>query len=128
MKAAIVHITDHAILRWKQRVSDDPKLTVYNIISIIRKARQIKKNEIMPFMTPRHTNVVYAIFQNILFIMEPITINEYNLVTIITKQENFSGFPVIRKTKKIRQRFIPEQKKKKKKLPARNKRVDMSDD
>ena len=82
----------------------------------------------MPFMTPRHTNVVYAIFQNILFIMEPITINEYNLVTIITKQENFSGFPVIRKTKKIRQRFIPEQKKKKKKLPARNKRVDMSDD
>ena len=126
MKANIIHVTDHAIIRWKQRVSDDPVLSVYKIIDVVKKAKLVSKKEIIPFTTARYKNSIYAMYEDILFVMEPITIDEYNLVTIITETGTYTQF--IKKQKKIKERFVPETKKKKKKIPARIKRIDLNDD
>jgi hypothetical protein len=126
VKANIIHVTDHAIIRWKQRVSDDPVLSVYKIIDVVKKAKLVSKKEIIPFTTARYKNSIYAMYEDILFVMEPITIDEYNLVTIITETGTYTQF--IKKQKKIKERFVPENKKKKKKIPARIKRIDLNDD
>jgi hypothetical protein len=126
VRATVIHVTDHALSRWKQRVSNDERLSVYTIIDVVKKARVVKKQELLPFRTPRIKNSLYAVYQNILFIMESINIDEYNLVTIIT--ENNLHTPKIAKNKKVRNRFVPEKKKKRKKLPARNKKVIIESD
>ena len=126
MKANIIHITDHAVARWKQRVSDDPYLNVYRIIDVVKKAKLISKKEIIPFTTPRQKNTIYAIYEDILFVMEPIEIDEYNLVTIITQTATYTQ--IVKKQKKIKERFVPETKKKKKKIPARKKLINLIDD
>ena len=126
MRASIIHVTDHAIIRWKQRVSDDPRLCVYTIIDAVKEARIIKKDELLPFRVPRQKNSMYAVYNDVLFILESLTIDEYNLITIIT--DNVCHTPKIKKQYKIHQRHIPETKKKRKKLPARNKRVQLDDD
>jgi hypothetical protein len=126
VKANIIHVTDHAVARWKQRVSDDPYLNVYRIIDVVKKAKLISKKEIIPFTTPRQKNTIYAIYEDILFVMEPIEIDEYNLVTIITQTATYTQ--IVKKTKKIKERFIPETKKKKKKIPARKKLINLIDD
>ena len=122
MRVKIIHITDHALLRWKQRVSDDPKLNVHKIIDVVRKSKIISKKEIIPFPTPRHKNSIYAVFEDILFVLESVEIDEYNLVTVITN--SCPNTRIAKKQKKIKKRFIPESKKKRKKLPARNNRVE----
>lgn len=126
MKANIIHVTDHAVARWKQRVSDDPYLNVYRIIDVVKKAKLISKKEIIPFTTPRQKNTIYAIYEDILFVMEPIEIDEYNLVTIITHTATYTQ--IVKKQKKIKERFVPETKKKKKKIPARKKLINLIDD
>ncbi len=126
MKANIIHVTDHAVARWKQRVSDDPYLNVYRIIDVVKKAKLISKKEIIPFTTPRQKNTIYAIYEDILFVMEPIEIDEYNLVTIITQTATYTQ--IVKKQKKIKERFVPETKKKKKKIPARKKLINLIDD
>jgi hypothetical protein len=126
VKANIIHITDHAVARWKQRVSDDPYLNVYRIIDVVKKAKLISKKEIIPFTTPRQKNTIYAIYEDILFVMEPIEIDEYNLVTIITQTATYTQ--IVKKQKKIKERFVPETKKKKKKIPARKKLINLIDD
>jgi hypothetical protein len=47
-------------------------------------------------------------------------------VTIIT-DNNFHTPRIVQKTK-MRERFVPEKKKKRKKLPARNKKVKLDED
>jgi hypothetical protein len=126
VKANIIHVTDHAVARWKQRVSDDPYLNVYRIIDVVKKAKLISKKEIIPFTTPRQKNTIYAIYEDILFVMEPIEIDEYNLVTIITHTATYTQ--IVKKQKKIKERFVPETKKKKKKIPARKKLINLIDD
>jgi hypothetical protein len=126
VKANIIHVTDHAVARWKQRVSDDPYLNVYRIIDVVKKAKLISKKEIIPFTTPRQKNTIYAIYEDILFVMEPIEIDEYNLVTIITQTATYTQ--IVKKQKKIKERFVPETKKKKKKIPARKKLINLIDD
>lgn len=126
MKASIIHVTDHALARWKERVSNDPHLRVHAIIDIIRKANVLSKEEVLPYKTPRHKNTLYAMYEDILFILETVTIEEYKLITVITS--NMSHVQMIKNPRKFRQRYEPESKKKKKKLPARNKKVIIEDD
>ena len=126
MKANIIHVTDHAVARWKQRVSDDPYLNVYRIIDVVKKAKLISKKEIIPFTTPRQKNTIYAIYEDILFVMDPIEIDEYNLVTIITQTATYTQ--IVKKQKKIKERFVPQTKKKKQKIPARKKLINLIDD
>lgn len=126
MKASIVHVTDHALVRWKERVSNDPYLRVHTIIEIIKKANVLSKDEPLPYKTPRHKNTLYAMYNDILFIFETVTIEEYNLITVITS--NMAHVQIIKRPRKFRERFQPESKKKKKKLPARNKKVQLEDD
>ena len=53
----------------------------------------------------------------------PITIDEYNLITVITQSTPY--VQIIKNKKKIRTPFKPESKKKKEKRPARNKKVNI---
>lgn len=126
MRACIIHVTDHAMIRWKERVSNDPYLRVHTIIDVVKKASVLKKNEPLPYKTPRQKNTIYAMHEDILFILESITIEEYNLITVITS--NMNHLQMIKSPRKIRVRFQPETKKKRKKLPARNKRIIFDDD
>ena len=126
MRASIIHVTDHALVRWKQRVSDDPRLCVYTIIDAVKEAKVIKKDELLPFRVARQKNSMYAVYDDVLFILESLSIDEYNLITIIT--ENVFHTPRIKKQYKIRKKYIPETKKKRKKLPARNKKIKAEED
>ena len=127
MNTNIIHVTDHAFYRWKHRVSDDNYLNVYKIIDIVKKAKLVSKKEIIPFSIPRQKNSIYAIYEDILFVMKPIAINEYSLVTIITQTTN-NCCKIVKNQKKIKVRFVPETKKKKKKIPARKKTINLIDD
>ena len=88
MRANIIHITDHAIIRWKQRV-DCNNFTEQYIRESISKAKFLKKNDLLPYTTPRIKNTIYAIFGKILFVLQPIGIKEFNLITVITKSHNY---------------------------------------
>jgi hypothetical protein len=123
----IIHVTDHAFYRWKHRVSDDNYLNVYKIIDVVKKAKLVSKKEIIPFTIPRQKNSIYAIYEDILFVMKPIAIDEYSLVTIITQTAN-NCCKIVKNQKKIKVRFVPETKKKKKKIPARKKTINLIDD
>lgn len=127
MNTNIIHVTDHAFFRWKHRVSDDNYLNVYKIIDIVKKAKLVSKKEIIPFSITRQKNSIYAIYEDILFVMKPIAINEYSLVTIITQTTN-NCCKIVKNQKKIKERFVPETKKKKKKIPARKKTINLIDD
>lgn len=81
MRAKIVHVTDHALLRWTQRVSETGN--VFEIKQAIQKSRVIKKCEPLPYPLPRVDGSVYSVDGEVMFIMEPITIDEYRLVTVI---------------------------------------------
>ena len=126
MKAHIIHVTDHALVRWKERVSNDPYLRVYTIIDIVKKATVLKKDEPLPYKTPRQKNTLYVIYDDMLFILESVSIEEHNLITVITN--NMSHVQVIKSPRKIRVRFQPESKKKRQKMPARNKKVSLDND
>jgi len=130
MRAQIIHVTDHAVLRWKQRVSNGEQFTVYDIIDCIRAAQVIKKSENLPFNTVRQPNTVYAQFQEALFICEPMGIDEYKLITVITYSETYTV--KIKKLPKFKKVFdvdeLEEQPKKKIKRKARIKRVYIEDE
>lgn len=86
MKAEVIHVTDHALLRWSQRV--DEKGNVWDIRSAIRESKIIKKKELLPYSMPRLAGSVYSYNGNVMFIMEPLALNEYRLVTVVSKNEN----------------------------------------
>lgn len=82
MRFEIVHVTDHALLRWIQRVSKNGN--VFEITNAIKKSKIIKKYELIPYPLPRKEGTVYSIYNGIVFVMEPITIKEYRLVTVVS--------------------------------------------
>ena len=105
MNTNIIHVTDHAFYRWKHRVSDDNYLNVYKIIDVVKKAKLVSKKEIIPFTIPRQKNSIYAIYEDILFVMKPIAIDEYSLVTIITQTAN-NCCKIVKNQKKIKDTVI----------------------
>lgn len=128
MKAEMIHVTDHAILRWSQRVSNGAYFTIHDIIHDLRMAPVISRDEILPFNTIRQPNTVYAFHQGVLFVCEPIDINIYRLITVITYSENH--IVKIRKTTKQRpdrKEIEPEPEQKRRKPKARVKRVCLDD-
>lgn len=86
MRAEVIHVTDHALLRWSQRVNEND--TVWDIKSAIRQSKVIKKTDLLPYSMPRLAGSVYSYDGNVMFVMEPIAINEYRLVTVVSKNEN----------------------------------------
>ena len=84
MRAEQVSVTDHALLRWNERVSITGKCHVDEIVDAVKKSKIIKKNEILPYVSNRKSNTVYSQHENVLFIMEPISIDEFKLITVIT--------------------------------------------
>jgi hypothetical protein len=72
--AEIVHVTDHAWVRWRERASETQSdCNAYTIIQSVREARRLEKNEPIPYGMPRKANSVYAVKDDILFILEPVT-------------------------------------------------------
>jgi hypothetical protein len=86
MRAEIIHITDHAVLRWNERVSCNIENNVHDIIKIVKLSKIIKKNEPLPYSLPRIDGTVYAVYKEILLVLEPITIDEYKLITVIAEK------------------------------------------
>jgi hypothetical protein len=83
MRAKIIHVTDHALLRWKQRVSLNGNVKADEIVEMVKKSKVVKKNQPLPYAMPRMNNIVYSTVDNIMFVMEPVSIDEYRLVTVI---------------------------------------------
>lgn len=104
MRAETIHVTDHAILRWKERVSKNGAINVQDIIRSVKDSRVIKKKEPLPFMLPRINGSVYTENSGTLFVLESVTIDEYRLVTVITENPNF--------TRRSIPKSIPDKKKK----------------
>lgn len=124
MKPRIIHVTDHAALRWRQRIARTECFNVYDIIDTVRKSKVVRKSDLLPFNCVRHPNTLYTCNEEVLFIFEPVTIDEFRLVTIITRSENYVP-RVPRSTKKWKPPVEVEEKTKKvrKKRPARDKRI-----
>jgi len=83
MRAKIIHVTDHALLRWSQRVSN--LTSVFEIVKAIQQSRVIKKCEPLPYPLPRLEGSVYSIHNGVMFVMESVTIDEYRLVTVVSE-------------------------------------------
>lgn len=84
MRAQLIHVTDHALLRWKQRVAIHGNFKTHDILEAIKKSKVLKKNQPLPYAMPRKKNTVYSTFDDIMFVMEPVSIDEYRLVTVIS--------------------------------------------
>jgi len=85
MRAETVHVTDHALLRWGQRASESGKANCKEIVDAVKNSKIIKKNEPLPYCMPRLHGSTYSFNSGVLFILEPVTIDEYRLVTVIGK-------------------------------------------
>ena len=89
MRAEIIHVTDHALLRWKERASVHSDATVHDVIKAVKESRQIKYDEPLPYQMPRKANSVYTINRDgVLFVLETVEINEFRLITVITPSLN----------------------------------------
>jgi hypothetical protein len=129
MRFKKLQITNHAILRWKERISP-VNYTEEDIQQVLRVARLIKKKELLPFSTARVVNTIYAKYQEALFVLQPLSIDEYVLITIITKSENYiCRFSEIKSKRKIKFFGIlsDEDKKIKKRIPTRIKKVNLDE-
>jgi hypothetical protein len=129
MRFKKLQITNHAILRWKERISSVYH-TEEDIQQVLRVARLIKKKELLPFSTARVVNTIYAKYQEALFVLQPLSIDEYVLITIITKSENYiCRFSEIKSKRKIKFFGIlsDEDKKIKKRIPTRIKKVNLDE-
>lgn len=89
MRFGKLQITDHAIMRWKQRI-DSVNFTEEDIRRAVAESIIIKKNEPLPFATARVPNTIYSFYNSAMFIMQPLDINEYNLITVVTKSNNYN--------------------------------------
>lgn len=119
MKFSKLSITDHAILRWRQRVNS-VDFTEETIKKCLEEARIIRKNESLPFPTPRIPNTVYAVKDNIMFILQPVAIKEFNLITVVNKSIIF-GTKKPQCKKRIVQKTNSDQDQKPKKKYRRSK-------
>lgn len=129
MRADIVHVTDHALLRWRERAARYADATVHDIIRAVKESRQLKSKEPLPYPMPRLSGSVYSVLGEILFVMEPITITEFRLVTVITGaigNNNYVRRPLnFQKRQTIRDKLIQAKEKAEKrlsKLPKKEKR------
>lgn len=112
-KAKEIHVTNHAILRWRQRVSEDA-----DVPSILEKAKKSKivKHSSLPFTVVLLENVVYSFYKDetheIIFIFEPVNITEFKLLTIYTKTMEKIGVTPPRENyiKKLKRRFCKKDK------------------
>lgn len=89
MRFGKLQITDHAIMRWKERI-DSVNFTEEDIRRSIAESIIIKKNEPLPFATARVPNTIYSLHNEIMFIMQPIDINDYKLITVVNKNNNYN--------------------------------------
>lgn len=129
MKPRIIHVTDHAALRWRQRIANAELCNVHDIIDSVRKSKVLRKTDVLPFMYVRHPNTVYTYKDETLFIMEPMEIDEYRLVTVITKTDNYIPRQP-RAKKKTTPSSEPEKRSKKirRKTPVRKKRITLDEE
>lgn len=85
MKAEIVHVTDHALWRWRERAAERGDAPVYEVIEAVRESKIVSKGEPLPYCLPRLDGSVYSVKDDIVFVMEPVTLGEYRLVTVIAE-------------------------------------------
>jgi len=86
MRADIVHVTDHALLRWRERAAAYANATVDEIITAVKESTQLTDTELLPYPTIRKPNTVYSVLKQdipILFILETVTRTEYRLITVV---------------------------------------------
>jgi hypothetical protein len=113
MRAETVHVTDHALLRWKERASKTGEVNVQEIIQAVKESRVIKKNEPLPYLLPRLDGSVYSFNAGVLFILESVTIDEYRLVTVIADEPTYRGIarpPKTTSNPRKRQKYAEAQK------------------
>jgi hypothetical protein len=68
--------------RWVERATKR-KSHVSEVIEAVKLSRVVKKSEPLPYPMPRVEGTVYSVKDHILFIMEPITIDEFRLITVV---------------------------------------------
>lgn len=113
MRAETVHVTDHALLRWKERASKTGEVNVQEIVQAVKESRVIKKNEPLPYPLPRLDGSVYSFNAGVLFILESVTIDEYRLVTVIADEPTYRGIaspPKTTSNPRKRQKYAEAQK------------------
>lgn len=108
MQIKKISITDHALIRWRERINT--LATVEDIKEVIKKASIIKKNESIPVLITRCEKTVYALHDEIIFVLEPLQKNEYKLITVIDSNSSYKHF-----------RSKPNQHKKNSKRPNKSK-------
>lgn len=87
MRATVIHVTDHARERWHKRASIKGNENVHDIIEAVKESTVLRKTSPLPYGLPRLPQTVYSMRSNIVFVMEPMTIDEYRLVTVISEED-----------------------------------------
>lgn len=89
MRAETIHVTNHALTRWKERASKTGEVNEQEIIKAVKESKVVKRSEPLPYALPRMDGSVYSVAGNILFVLESVTIDEYRLVTVRGGREQF---------------------------------------
>lgn len=91
MRAKLLYITDHAYLRWNQRICIGNAVDIQHAVE---QSKIVKKCELLPYSLPRLKGSVYSVYNKIMFVFDPVAIDEFRLVTVISSSDiTRSGFP-----------------------------------
>lgn len=85
MRASTIHVTNHAYKRWIERASIRGSSSDEEITDFVKKSKVIKRHQDIPYAAKKMPNMVYAVYKDCLFVLEPVTSEEYRLITIINE-------------------------------------------
>lgn len=85
MKAEVIHVSDHAMLRWGERVQTEGLFTEEDIRQAVLDSKLIKKDEPLPYLYPRRENTVYSIKDKVLFVLKPLDVGKFRVLTVLTE-------------------------------------------
>lgn len=85
MRASTIHVTNHAYKRWIERASVFGHSSDEEITEVVKKSKVVKNHNDIPYGTKKLPNMVYTIYEDCLFVLEPVSYEEYRLITIINE-------------------------------------------
>lgn len=83
MNAQTIHVTCHARKRWQERVAEFGVEDVGDIVRAVRQSRVLRRDEPLPYPTPRMPGFVYTSLRDVMFVLKPVLVDEYRLVTVV---------------------------------------------
>lgn len=80
-----VHVTTHALERWRERAATYGDASEKEIVEAVNKARLVTKEEPLPFVREENTHYYQIVEEDLWFICEPVERDIIRIVTIFIR-------------------------------------------